>query len=160
MTKIERLDFTGLTYYDSKIKAWVEERIKKLDPYLSELFNDAEYDSEGKQLHFKHDDNILASVDVSDFVIDGMVQDVEITKGTAVDEDVLKITFNTDANSSPIEVPLKRIFNPANYYNKEEIDNKLKNIVTGGDIDGFVKEEDLIAIELEKIEKLFSEEEL
>ena len=79
------------------------------------LFADASYDSQTKHINFYDKDNTLvAYVDATDFIKDGMVSNVEILNGNLV------ITFNTDAGHEDIEIPLSSIFNPSNYYTKAE----------------------------------------
>lgn len=83
------------------------------------LFADASYDSQTKRINFYDKDNTLvAYVDATDFIKDGMVSNVEISEGNLV------ITFNTDSGKEPIIIPLTDIFNPNNYYTKTEADNK------------------------------------
>lgn len=84
------------------------------------LFGAVEYDSQTKRINFKHTSTgaVLTYVDATDFIKDGMVQSVEIVNGNLV------ITFNTDAGKQPISIPLTDIFDPANYYNKTQIDAK------------------------------------
>ena len=53
-----------------------------------------------------------------------MVSNVEIVNGKLV------ISFNTDAGKQNIEITLSDIFNPNNYYTKEQIDTKEQNINT------------------------------
>ena len=45
-------------------------------------------------------------------------------------ETSLVITFNTDSGKEPITIPLSKIFNPDNYYNKKDI-----NLLLGGKVD-------------------------
>ena len=45
-----------------------------------------------------------------------MIESVKIENGNLV------ITFNTESGKEPISIPLSDIFNPNNYYNKNEID--------------------------------------
>ena len=79
------------------------------------LFADASYDSQTKHINFYDKDNTLvAYVDATDFIKDGMVSNVEILNGNLV------ITFNTDAGKEPITIPLTDIFNPNNYYTKTD----------------------------------------
>ena len=82
------------------------------------LFADASYDSQTKHINFydKHN-TLVAYVDATDFIKDGMVSNVEILNGNLV------ITFNTDAGKEPITIPLTDIFNPSNYYDKTTADN-------------------------------------
>lgn len=84
------------------------------------LFADASYDSETKRINFlDNGGNIVSYIDATDFIKDGMVSNVAISEGNLV------ITFNTDAGQEPISIALTEIFNPANYYNKTEVDGKL-----------------------------------
>ncbi len=81
-------------------------------------FDDAVYDSSAKTINFLAEDIVVASIDASDFVKDGMIDDVKI------ENDKLVIVFNTDAGKETIEIPLSDIFNPNNYYTKDDIDRK------------------------------------
>lgn len=84
------------------------------------LFADASYDSQTKRINFyDNGGNIVSYIDATDFIKDGMVSNVAISEGNLV------ITFNTDAGKEPISIALTDIFNPANYYNKTEVDGKL-----------------------------------
>lgn len=79
----------------------------------AEKFGDVRYDSATHRINFYAHDNstdILAYVDATDFIKDGMVSNVEISEGNLV------ITFNSDAGKQPISIPLTSIFDPANYY--------------------------------------------
>ena len=80
------------------------------------FFDGAEYDSNTKRINFKHGNEIKTYIDATDFIKDGMVDNVEVTGGNLV------ITFNTDAGKEAISIPLTSIFNPNNYYTKTEID--------------------------------------
>lgn len=90
----------------------------------SDLTNDsivdsASYDSANHQILFKNGTTTLFSLDAAAFVKDGMVDDVEISGGNLV------ITFNTDAGKQDISIPLTDIFDPANYYDKDDVDGLL-----------------------------------
>ena len=87
---------------------------------LSTLFDGAEYNSETKRINFKHGSNILAYVDATDFIKDGMVESVVIEDGYVV------ITFNTDAGKEAIKIDITDIFDPANYYDKTAINGLLE----------------------------------
>ena len=87
-------------------------------------FDNAAYDSQEKKINFYHGDAVVASVDATDFIKDGMVSNVSITEGNLV------ITFNVDAGKQDIVIPLSSIFNPENYYTKTEIDDKFVAVDT------------------------------
>lgn len=91
---------------------------------LADVFADVAYDSATKRINFygKGDSQhttVLAYVDASDFVVDGMVEDVRIENGNLV------IDFNTDSGITDISIPLTDIFDPSNYYTKSEVDTAL-----------------------------------
>jgi hypothetical protein len=67
------------------------------------------------------------SFDASPFLIDGMVQNVEIKDVTISGESVtcLVISFNTDAGKQDINIPIADIFDASNYYTKDEVDAEL-----------------------------------
>jgi hypothetical protein len=90
---------------------------------LTTLFNDVAYDSQTKRINFKHGDTVLAYIDATDFIKDGMVSDVQIVN------DKLTISFNTDSGQAPIEIPITDIFNPNNYYTKDQVDSALQGKV-------------------------------
>ena len=87
---------------------------QSLDAYV----NAAGYDSDAKEIQLKHDSTVVARIDATEFIKDGMVDSVEITGGNLV------ISFNTDAGVEDIEIPLTNIFNPANYYDKTAADGR------------------------------------
>lgn len=89
-------------------------------PTFVEYPNAAEWDSINHKIIFKHDDTELPDMEIdgADFIKDGMVENVEIVDGNLV------ITFNTDHGLEPISIPLSKIFNPENYYTKEDINHK------------------------------------
>lgn len=86
------------------------------------LANKLEWDSNAKSLKLYSGNHLLATVDGSTWVKDGMVESAAIVGNN------LEITFNTDAGKEKISVPLTDIFNPDNYYNKTEIDRKFENV--------------------------------
>ena len=108
---------------------------------ISDLFNGAEYDTQTKRINFKHGNTVLAYIDATAFIKDGMVSNVEVKNVTISGETVLclVITFNTDAGKEPINIPISSIFDASNYYTKTETDNTfvkpadLATVATSGD---------------------------
>lgn len=108
---------------------------------ISDLFNGAEYDTQTKRINFKHGNTVLAYIDATAFIKDGMVSNVEVKNVTISGETVLclVITFNTDAGKEPINIPISDIFDASNYYTKTEADNTfvkpadLATVATSGD---------------------------
>ena len=86
------------------------------------LANKLEWDSNAKSLKLYSGNHLLATVDGTTWVKDGMVESAAIVGNN------LEITFNTDSGKEKISVPLTDIFNPDNYYNKTEIDRKFENV--------------------------------
>ena len=95
---------------------------------ISDLFNGAEYDTQTKRINFKHGDTVVAYIDATPFVVDGMIDTVEITSGNLV------ITWNTDAGKQSTSIPLTDIFNPDNYYSKTETDTLLAAKANSADL--------------------------
>lgn len=100
------------TALDGKIDTEIVER-------KAEAVATAEYVKGDNKIYFKNANNdAISEVDTTDFVVDGMVEDVKIENGNLV------ITFNTDAGKQDITIPLTEIFDPSNYYTKGEVDGK------------------------------------
>ncbi len=80
------------------------------------FFDDAKYEASGntKVINFYNGNVVKATIDASDFIVDGMVEDVRIENGYLV------IDFNTASGKQDIQIPLTDIFNPNNYYTKSE----------------------------------------
>lgn len=86
------------------------------------LANKLEWDSNAKSLKLYSGNHLLATVDGTSWVKDGMVESAAIVGNN------LEITFNTDSGKEKISVPLTDIFNPDNYYDKATIDSKFENV--------------------------------
>ena len=86
---------------------------------VGEYFDNVAYASQEKKINFYHGDAVVASVDATAFIKDGMVSNVEVSNGNLV------ITFNVDAGKQDIVIPLSSIFNPDNYYDKTSTDSLL-----------------------------------
>lgn len=85
---------------------------------LAGLVASAQYVKNDKKIYFKNSSNTnLFYVDTTDFVKDGMIENVNVTNGSLV------ISFNTDAGKQNISIPITDIFNASNYYTKTESDN-------------------------------------
>lgn len=84
----------------------------------------AEYVSSSTTIDFKNaDGTVISSIDASDFIVDGMVDDVKIETISGVS--YLVIDFNTASGKEDIQIPLTDIFDPSNYYTKSEIDQSI-----------------------------------
>ena len=104
------------TILDTKIDKEIADR-------KAEAVASGEYDKTNKKIYLKNKNGVtLSTIDATDFIKDGMVDTVSISGSNLV------ITFNTDAGKEPISIPLSSIFNPNNYYTKNEIDSKVNTI--------------------------------
>ena len=116
----------------------------KADTSALTVYADAvAYDTNAKEMKFYHGGTSgteVFSFDASPFLIDGMVDNVEIKDVTISGESVtcLVITFNTDAGKQEIDIPLTEIFDASNYYTKTEVDTALsgkqETLVSGTNI--------------------------
>ena len=97
---------------DKKELADIEELKKK-------KVDGASYDKNAKKINLTANGKVVASIDATDFVKDGMVESVTL------DGTVLTITFNTESGKESISVDFKDIFDEDAYYTKEEVDNLL-----------------------------------
>lgn len=109
----------------NNIGAISEENVEDM---LALYINNAAYNSNTKKIQFFHNkgtqSSVIAEIDASAFIKDGMVSSVVIRNNKLV------ITFNTDSGQSPIEINLYDIFNPNNYYTKSEIDGTFHTITS------------------------------
>lgn len=89
----------------------------------TEAVASAEYVESAKTIDFKNaSGNVISQIDATPFLKDGMIDDVRIENGKLI------IVFNTESGKETIEIPLSDIFNPDNYYTKDEIDEKVSTI--------------------------------
>lgn len=98
---------------------------------LDSKFGYVEYDSTNHEINFyDHSETdsksgetvghtLISTIDATDFIKDGMVQNVVISNGNLV------ISFNTDAGKQDISIDLDDIFDASNYYTSAEVDTLL-----------------------------------
>ena len=109
----------------------------KADTSALTVYADAvAYNTSSKYVEFYHGGTggtVVFSYDASPFLIDGMVENVEIKDVTLSGESVtcLVITFNTDAGKQEIDIPLTEIFDASNYYTKADTDNAISAATSG-----------------------------
>lgn len=104
------------------------------DPRLTtSAFTSVDYVASAKTIYFKNlDGSVVDSIDATDFVIDGMVEDVYISGNTLV------IEFNTESGKQDINVDLSTIFDPDNYWTSAQTQSAIENAVSGkADADTF-----------------------
>ena len=91
------------------------------------------YDTNSKEMKFYHGGTGGTEVfnfDASPFIIDGMVDDVEI-KDVTGSGTCLVISFNTDAGKQDINIPISQIFDASNYYTTAQTDSAIESAVSG-----------------------------
>lgn len=109
----------------------------KLDANAVSGYADSvKYNSTSKYVEFYHGGTGGTKVfeyDASPFLIDGMVQNVEIKDVTISGESVtcLVISFNTDAGKQDINIPISEIFDASNYYTKDATDDAIEAATSG-----------------------------
>jgi len=130
--KVDKVQGKGLSTndYTDADKAEVAKVADKAD--AEDVIDGASYDSTNHLILFKNGTTTLFSLDAAAFVKDGMVDTVTITGGNLV------ITFNTDAGKQAISIPLTDIFDPANYYDKDDIDGLLADKADKTDVDSAI----------------------
>ena len=97
--------------------------VSEINNRKAQAVNSAEYVKADKKIYFKNINGAtISNVDVSDFLTGGMIEDVRVENGKLI------IVFNTTTGEETIEVPLTDIFDPDNYYTKQEIDGKVSTI--------------------------------
>lgn len=117
-TTSEKDKLAGLENYDdSALRSLIAAKADATA--LALLVDGGGYNSTSKKIELKHGNTVLAEIDATAFIKDGMVSSVTIDNGYLV------ITFNTDAGQSPIRLDITSIFNAANYYTKTQTDNLL-----------------------------------
>lgn len=110
---------TAINAVDSKVDTLSGE----VETMGDEAIVDAEYISSSTTIDFYNTSgDVVASIDASDFIVDGMVDDVRIENGYLV------IDFNTASGKQDIQIPLTDIFDPSNYYDKTAIDGIVSGI--------------------------------
>ena len=88
-------------------------------------FANAEYVASEKMIYLSNGfGEVIDSIDCTDFVIDGMVENVTLNGN------ILTIVFNTDAGKQSIDIDLTEFINPQNYYTKTETDNIVNSAYT------------------------------
>ena len=123
-----KVDTSTYTAYTAATEAVLSGKADASD--LTSLFGAVDYDSNTKRINFYHESTtgtVLAYVDATDFIKDGMVDNVEVKDVEISGETVtcLVITFNTDAGKEEIDIPISNIFDASNYYTKDEVDQAI-----------------------------------
>lgn len=107
---------TDIPHIPTNISAFTNDTGYLVDRNLSSYINDVELDNVNKLIKFKHDNSTICTISTTDFIKDGMVNTVNINGNNLV------VTFNTDAGKQPISIRLADIFNPGNYYTKDQVE--------------------------------------
>ena len=71
-------------------------------PAVGSFFDEADYDTNTKRINFYNDGTVIDYIDATDFIKDGMLNNVEVI--TLTGETYLRFTFNTDAGKEAIDI--------------------------------------------------------
>lgn len=118
-------------------------RVQRIDNLVSTSFGGVYYDNQTRRINFYTADdggheNVLAYIDASPFVLDGMLSAVQFLNNNLV------FTFNTDSGKAPISIPVSLIFDYTRYYTKDELNSLFNNfynktkVYTKTEVDGLV----------------------
>lgn len=102
-------------------------------PTVSGYADSVKYDSNSKEMKFYNGGTGGTEVfnfDASPFIIDGMVENVEI-KDVAGSGTCLVVSFNTDAGKQDINIPISQIFDASNYYTTAQTDSAIEAATSG-----------------------------
>ena len=118
----------------------IDNEITLNSAFTSTLITDVDYVGSANTINFLNSSGeTIATIDTTDFVIDGMVEDVRIDEISG--ETYLVIDFNTASGKQDIQIPLTDIFDPSNYYTAEEVDGLIDDATTIGE---YIVEDTLI----------------
>lgn len=132
-----KVDTSAYTAYTAATDATLSGKADVGDiPSVTPYADSVKYNSTSKYVEFYHGGTGGTKVfeyDASPFLIDGMVQNVEIKDVEISGETVtcLVISFNTDAGKQDINIPLTEIFDASNYYTTAQTDNKIAEATSG-----------------------------
>jgi len=104
------------TYNLKKALANEVERAQSAETALkTDTFADVVYNASGKTIDFYNGFNQkIDSIDASDFVIDGMVENVTLSGN------ILTISFNTESGKQDIDIDLSEFIDPQKYWTSAE----------------------------------------
>lgn len=127
----------------------VSDEVTKLQSQIDNAVTGGKYDSQVKEIQLTHGDTVLAHIDATDFIKDGMVDNVEVKDGKLV------ITFNTDSGKEAIEIEISKIFDATNYYNKTEADGKFGTLTEQNQLRSDVEDAmgEIASLEADKADK-------
>ena len=132
-----KVDTTAYTAYTSATETTLNNKADKSEiPAVSGYADAVQYNSTSKYVEFYHGGTGGTKVfeyDASPFLIDGMVQNVEIksVEISGVATTCLVISFNTDAGKQDINIPISEIFDASNYYTTAETNNAIEAATSG-----------------------------
>ena len=132
-----KVDTSAYTAYTAATDATLSGKADVGDiPSVTPYADSVKYNSTSKYVEFYHGGTGGTKVfeyDASPFLIDGMVQNVEIKDVTLSGQSVtcLVISFNTDAGKQDINIPLTEIFDASNYYTTAQTDSAIEAATSG-----------------------------
>lgn len=117
------LDETNFPTKADVIDFYKENMVGSTGGGSADAFTGVSYDGTNQEIIFTNkDDEEVATLDASAFVIDGMVENVKVENGYLV------IDFNTASGKQDIYIPLTSFFDASQYYTKTEVDNLLPDM--------------------------------
>lgn len=103
VTTLQQETLTGVSI-DGVLQPIVN-RVANLEievPVVANFFDGAEYDSNEKLIKFKHGQNVVDTIDATDFIKDGMLDSVSVIEISG--ETYLSFVFNTDSGKEAINI--------------------------------------------------------
>ena len=90
---------------------------------VSNKFDNAEYDSSDKKIKFYGEGKVVSTIDATPFLEGGgFIEDIYLDKDT----NELVIVWDSESGTEETRIPLTDIFNPDDYYDKDEINDLLE----------------------------------
>lgn len=103
VTTLQQETLTGVSI--DGVPQPIVDRVANLEievPVVANFFDGAEYDSNEKKIKFKHGQNVVATIDATDFIKDGMLDSVSVIEISG--ETYLSFVFNTDSGKEAINI--------------------------------------------------------
>lgn len=121
------------TYNLKKALANEVERAQSAETALkTDTFADVVYNASGKTIDFYNGFNQkIDSIDASDFVIDGMVENVTLSGN------ILTISFNTESGKQDIDIDLSEFIDPQKYWTSAETKTYVDDAIADIDLSGY-----------------------
>lgn len=87
---------------------------------ISTFIDSAKYNEETKEIEFYNGENKVTTLNATPFIIDNFIESADVIGENLV------LTFNAE-NRPAISISISKIFNPDNYYTKEQVNGKFED---------------------------------